>query len=233
MANKKVKGATESNNALNQSQAFFEKNRKAVIIAIVAIIVLVAGFFLYKAYVFNPRADKASTELGKGQQYFDAGDYDRALNGDKVDYAGFLKIASDYSSTNAGNLANLYAGLCYANMDKWTEAVNYLGKFETEDDAMISPAALAALGNADAHINKLDDAVKNLKAAAKKADKRAEGGVNYSFSPTYLLQAGEILESQNKKADALEIYQNIKKKYVNAAIVQSNEIDAYIERASR
>ena len=46
-------------------------------------------------------------------------------------------------------------------------------------------------------------------------------------------QAAEILESQGNKADALEIYQDIKKNYVNSALVQSQEIEKYIERASR
>lgn len=233
MANKQVKGVEETNEALTKSQAFFVKNKKAIIISAAAIVVIIVGIFLYNAYVQKPRAEKASTELGKGQQYFNAGDFEKALNGDKVNYNGFLKIASDYSSTDAGNLANLYAGLCYANMDKWNEAVQYLDKFNGKDDAMISPAALAALGNAYAHVNQLDKAVSTLKKAAEKADSKAEGKVNYSLAPTFMMQAAEILESQNKKEEALKIYQDIKKKYINSAVVQSSEIDKYIERASR
>ena len=40
------------------------------------------------------------------------------------------------------------------------------------------------------------------------------------------------LESQDNKAEALKIYQDIKKKYVNSQLVQSYEIDKYIERVS-
>ena len=43
--------------------------------------------------------------------------------------------------------------------------------------------------------------------------------------------AGQILASQNKTAEALKLYQEIKQKYVNSALVQSMEIDKYIERA--
>ena len=98
---------------------------------------------------------------------------------------------------------------------------------------MVSPAAQAALGNAYAHLNQLDKAVAALKKAAKMADSKAEDDINNSLSPTFLLQAAEILESQGNKADALEIYQDIKKNYVNSALVQSQEIEKYIERASR
>ena len=158
--------------------------------------------------------------------------FEQALNGDGATFSGFVKIANDYSSTDAGNLAKLYAGLCYANLNKWNEAVKYLDSYSPGNDAMVSPAAIAALGNAYAHVGKIDEAINALKKAADKADSKSEDGTNNSLSPTFLLQAGQLLESQNKKADALKVYQDIKKKYVNSAIVQSQEIDKYIERAS-
>lgn len=97
---------------------------------------------------------------------------------------------------------------------------------------MISPAAESALGDAYAHLNQLDKAVEAFKKAASMADDKAQDGANNSLSPTFLIKAGEILESQGKKADALSIYQDIKKKYVNSMLVQSSEIDKNIERAS-
>ena len=108
--------------------------------------------------------------------------------------------------------------------------MQYLDGFSTSDDQMISPAAMAALGNAYAHLKQLDKAVECLKKAANMADSEAMDKTNNSISPVFLIQAGEILESQNKKDEALKIYQDIKTKYVNAPIAQ--EIDKYIERAS-
>lgn len=64
------------------------------------------------------------------------------------------------------------------------------------------------------------------------ADSKAEDDANNSLSPIFLIKAGEVLESQGKKDEALKIYQDIKKKYVNSMLVQSAEIDKYIERAS-
>ena len=218
------------NETLNAKEALFLKHRKNISIAIVVIILLVAGVICYNTYVSGPREQEASTALAKGQDYFANQQYDKALKGDGAGYAGFLSIASDYSNTDAGNLANLYAGLCYANMDKWNEAVQYLDGFSTSDDQMISPAAMAARGNAFAHLKQLDKAVECLKKAANMADSEAMDKTNNSISPVFLIQAGEILESQNKKDEALKIYQDIKTKYVNAPIAQ--EIDKYIERAS-
>ena len=218
--------------SLNIREAFFMKNKKAILIAVAAIIIVIAGVFVYMNQIAGPREDKASTMLGKGQTYFANEMYDQALKGDGAGYVGFEKIADDYSGTKAGNLANLYAGLCYANLGKWAEAQKSLDAFSSKGDQMISPAAEAALGDAYAHLNQLDKAVEAFKKAADMADDKAQDDANNSLSPTFLIKAGEILESQGNKAEALKLYQDIKKKYVNSMLVQSSEIDKYIERAS-
>ena len=110
-------------------------------------------------------------------------------------------------------------------MDKWEEAAQYLEKFDSKDDQMISPAAMGALGNAYAHLNQLDKAVSTLVSAAEKAD-------NNSISPTFLIQAGQILESQGKKAEALKLYKQVKEKYFESMQTQYQTIDEYIERVS-
>ncbi len=219
--------------AAQAEPSFVEKNAKAILIAVAAVIIIIAGFFCYKNFVSDPREDKASTALAKGQDYFNQDQYDKALNGDGAGYKGFVNIASDYSSTDAGNLASLYAGLCYANLGKWQDAVKYLEKYSPAGDAVVSPAAIEALGNAYAHVGQVDKAVDKLKEAASKADKKGRNGISNSLSPTFLLQAGQLLESQNKTAEALKIYQEIKSKYVSSALVQRHEIDKYIERATK
>ena len=214
MANKNVKAAPAQEQQVTKTEAFFEKNKKAIIIAVVVVIAIVVGAIMFNNYYLEPRANEASTELAKSQELFDQQQYDKAL-------AGFQKVASDYSSTDAGNLAQLYIGLCQANLGKWQEAVNALESFSGQGDQMISPAAEGALGNAYANLKQLDKAVDHLKKAAKMAD-------NNSLSPTFLIQAGEILESQGKKDEALKLYQEIKEKYFNS--MQYQTIDAYIER---
>ena len=232
MTNKIDFGANSHVESTNNKEDFFLKFKKQIIIGVVAILLVVAGAILYNAYVAGPREDKASTAIAKGEQYFNAEQFDKALNGDGAGYVGFVKIASDYSSTDAGNLANLYAGLCYANLGKWAEAEKSLDAFSSKDDQMISPAAQAALGDVYAHLKKNDQAVDAFKKAASMADSKAEDDANNSLSPAFLIKAGEILESDGKKADALSLYQDVKKKYVNSMLVQSGEIDKYIERAS-
>lgn len=209
--------------AVSLAVSFVDKYKKALIGGVLAVVVIIAGVLIYKNFISAPREAKASTALALGQDYFATGDYKTALSGDKKGFEGFLAIASDYSSTDAGNLANLYAGLSLARLDKWEDAAKYLGRFDTKSDAIISPAAEGALGDAYAHLKEYDKAISHLKAAAKHADSDA-------LSPIFLIQAGEILESQGKKADALELYQQVKDKYYQSMAAQT--IDKYIERVN-
>ena len=214
MANKNQQQAAAMEQQVSKTEAFFEKNKRAIMIAVIAVIAVVVCAILLNNYYFQPRQDKASTELAKAQELFVQDQYDKAL-------PLFQKVVDEYSSTDAGNLAQLYIGLCQANLGKWQEAVNAIESFSGKKDQMITPAAEGALGNAYANLNQLDKAVEHLKKAASMAD-------NNSLSPTFLIQAGEILESQGKKDEALKLYEEVKEKYFNSMQYQS--IDKYIER---
>ena len=214
MANKNLQQAAAMEQQVSKTEAFFEKNKRAIMIAVIAVIAVVVCAILLNNYYFQPRQEKASTELAKAQELFVQDQYDKAL-------PLFQKVLDEYSSTDAGNLAQLYIGICQANLGKWQEAVNALEAFSGKKDQMITPAAEGALGNAYANLNQIDKAVEHLKKAASMAD-------NNSLSPTFLIQAGEILESQGKKEEALKLYQEVKDKYFNS--MQYQTIDAYIER---
>ena len=214
-----------------KTETFILANKKVISIVVIAVLVVVAGVILLNSLYLQPRQVDASTAIAKGQELFAQEQYEKALNGDGAGYAGFLKVIDEYGCTEAGNLAKLYAGLCYAQMGKYTEAESQLKDYSPAGDALVSPAAMAALGNVYASLNKLDDAVSTLKKAAKMANSESATGHNVSLAPQFLLQAGKILESQGKTAEALEIYQDIKKNYINSPV--SREIDKYIERTTK
>ena len=66
MVNKKAEGTYED--TLNKSEAFFMRHGKTAIIAIVAVLVVVAGFFLYRTFIVEPQEEDASTELAQAQK---------------------------------------------------------------------------------------------------------------------------------------------------------------------
>ena len=200
--------------ALTQSEAFLIKYKNAIIGGVVAVIIIVAGIIMYKNLYAEPREEKAQAALFKGQEYFEQDAFEQALNGDSIGFAGFLKVADDYSGTKAANLAKAYAGICYAQLGKYEEAVKMLDDFNGNDQ-MVAPAVLGAAGQ-------LDKAASTLLSAADKAD-------NNTLSPIFLLQAGEILVKQGKFDDAVSAYTKIKDKYFQS--YQAMDIDKYIEQA--
>ncbi len=229
MAKTNVVNAAPVEQELNKQEAFFLKFRKQILIVVCALIIVVGGWAAYSNLVAGPREEKASTALAKAQDMFSQGEFQKALNGDKT-MEGFLAVAENYGGTDAANLAKAYAGLCYANMAKWKEAVTYLEDFSAREDMMISPAITGALANAYANTGDVDKAISSFKKAAEMADSKAEDNLNNSLAPTYMISAARLLESQNKKSEALEIYKEVKEKYVNSA--SSQDIDKYIERVS-
>ena len=207
--------------ALTQSEAFLIKYKNAIIGDVVAVIIIVAGIIMYKNLYAEPREEKAQAALFKGQEYFEQDAFEQALNGDSIGFVGFLKVADDYSGTKAANLAKAYAGICYAQLGKYEEAVKMLDDFNGKDQ-MVAPAILGAAGNCYAQLGQLDKAASTLLSAADKAD-------NNTLSPIFLVQAGEILVKQNKFDDAIKAYTKIKDKYFQS--YQAMDIDKYIEQA--
>ena len=143
--------------ALSTSEAFLIKNKNVLLGAVVALVVIVGGFLGYKHFISEPNELKASEAIFKGEQYFGADNFEVALKGDSLGYAGFVKLADEFSGTDAGNLANAYAGLCYAQLGKYEDAIKYLDKF-SGDDLLVAPSVMGALGNCYAQIGQLDKA---------------------------------------------------------------------------
>ena len=218
---KKTNEALNVEEALTQSEAFLIKNKKTIIGVVVAIIVIVAGVTMYKNLYAAPREEKAQAALFMGQQYFESNNFEQALNGDSIGYAGFLKVAEEYSGTKAANLAKAYAGICYAKLGKTQEAIDALNGFDA-DDQMVAPAIKGTIGNCYAQLGDLDKAASTLLEAANQAD-------NNTLSPIFLMQAGEILVKQGKYDEAIQAYTTIKDKYF--ASYQAMNIDKYIEQA--
>ena len=225
MAKKAVKPAPKQDpkgleEALSKSEQFFENNKKTIFGALIAIILIIAGGMLYSTKVAQPRQLKAAEAIFPGETYFAKGDYTSALNGDAYGFEGFEELSKQYKSTKAGKLANLYAGLCYAQMGDKETAQKYLAKFNGKDQ-MVSPAALGTLANCYATAGQYNKAISTFEKAAKKAD-------NNLLSPYYYFQAGLIYESQNKTAQALKIYKKIKAEYPES--IEGQDIDKYIAR---
>lgn len=207
---------------LNKGEAFIEKNWKKLAIALIAVVVVVGGFYTYKHIMASKDVD-AQKAIAPAQMAFAQQQYEQALNGDG-NSKGFIKVINEFGGTKTANLAKLYAGLSYAKTGKVDEAIKYLEDFSAQDDEMISPEAVAALGNLYIQKGDTQKGIDKLLKAADMAD-------NDAISPICLLQAGEAYESLGQNDKAVDLYKKIEKTYFRSNVAQN--IDKYIERATK
>ena len=219
---KHIQDPLDLDQAMSSSEAFIIKYKNKFLAGIAAIVIVVGGVLGYQHFISEPNEKKASEALFRGEQYFMADNYEMALNGDSLGFAGLLKVADEFGGTDAGKLANAYAGICYAQLGQYENAIKYLDQFSA-DDQLVTPALMATMGNCYAQLGQLDKAAATLVKAADKAN-------SHALSPIYLIQAGQIYEKLGKSSEAVNAYQTIKDKYFNS--YQSMDIDKYIERAT-
>ena len=208
---------------LSKSEAFIEKNLKAILIGLAAVIIIVAGVFIWKNHM-NSVEKKAQVAIRTSQTLFGQQQWDNALKGDGANNIGFLRIIDEYSGTKTANLAKLYAAICYAKTEKYDDAIKYFEDFSPKSDQMISPAAIAALGNCYVEKGETAKGAETLVKAAKSAD-------NDAVSPVFLVQAAHLYKSLNQNDKALELYKEVKDKYFRSPL--SSQVEKYIEELSK
>ena len=218
----KEKETVEVEELVSKSELFIENNSKKIMLGILALAVIVGAFFGYRHGYLIPLQKKASVALFKGELYFAKDSFQLALNGNGADYEGFEAIIDQYGNTKPGNLAKAYAGICYAKLGQYDQALENLKSFDASDD-MISPAIIGLIGDCYVNMDNAKEGVTYFEKAANAAD-------NEVISPIYLKKAGIAYESMQQYNDAVKVYTQIKEKYFNS--MEAADIDKYISRAT-
>ena len=196
---------------LEGAEHWIEKNPKTVIGIGAALLLIVGGYFGFNYYK-DSQNEQAQKEMFQAVYYFEADSLNLALNGDGNNL-GFLDIIDEYGITDAGNLANYYAGVCYLKKAQFEAAVLHLEDFSSAD-LLVQARAYSLIGDAHMEQQHFEDAVKFYnKAAAYKPNKY--------FSPTYLMKAALAYEKLNQTDKAKEAYQEFIDKYSESAEYQN------------
>lgn len=200
----------------SKTEAWIEKNQNLILGIVGAIALVVLGYLAYQEFVQNPKEEEAMNEMFQAQTYFELAMtaqqkdslYSLSLNGGAGKY-GFLDIIDTYGGTKAANLAHYYAGMAYMNTRSYQQAIDYLDKFEG-DDEMLHPLAKGAIGDAFAQLGQMDEALGYYVQAANLRD-------NNLTTPRFLLKAGVTALELDKSADAMSYFQRIIDDYPNSA----------------
>jgi len=214
----------------SKTEEWVAANQKYILGGVGIIAIVILGYLGFQKFYQGPKEEEAANEMFKAQEYFDNAVngnstvrdslYTLALNGGEGKY-GFLEIIENYGSTDAGNLANYYAGFSYLNMNKYQEAINYLDKFKS-DDEMLAPLALGGIGDAFSQLDQVDEALTYYEKAAKLKSN------NYT-TPKFLLKAAITAIALNKPEVALPYLEQIKEEFPKS--VEANQVDVHLGKA--
>ena len=217
---------TENISFISKSEQFIEKNQKAIIACVVAVVVIVLAIFGIKKFVSEPRQAKANEAVFAAEQYFAMGDYKSALYGDSTSTGdqygvGLLDVIDKYGSTKAGKRAKYEAGICFLRLGQYQDALKYLEAYNGKDqltpviDEMMKGDAEAEQGNNSA-------ALKHYTKAAKMDD-------NPITAPFALFKAGIVYLMENDNAKAIECFKSVKEDYPESYFL--SEMDGFIAYA--
>jgi len=219
-------------NVVEKARGFWVNYNKPVMFISSAIIILVAGWFVYK-YMFKlPKEEKANDAVFVMQKYFS--DFSNApadsikinlaakcLNGDGTN-AGALKIINRFPGTAAANLCEYYAGACYLHLQQFDKAIKFLKDFDAGGATQIKSRAYGMIADASAELNKNDQALEYYKKAANVDDK------DEYTSSEFLFRAALFAEVTGKTKEAVELFKKIKAAYPLSE--KAADVDRYLAR---
>ncbi len=207
MADKKhVPEADSAEAAIAKAKDFWTKYSKPVMIVCAAVILLGGGWLVYKNFFKAPKEEKAAEAIFRAEEYFRMDSLNLALNGDGQS-AGFLRIISKHSGTEAANQAHYYAGVIYIKLDQNDKAIDHLKKFSTSSKP-IQARAYQLLGDAYADLGKGKEALDYYKKASRHFEADKMNSSEALFRAAYL--AEEVLKD---KAEAISLYKELKEKF--------------------
>jgi tetratricopeptide (TPR) repeat protein len=190
---------------------WIEQNPK-IVLGVVACLVLVVGAFFGYRYYIGSQNEQAQSEMFQAVRYFEMDSLNLALKGDGNNL-GFEQIVEDYPRTEAGNLANYYAGAVALKQGKYSLALLYLEDFSAKD-ILIQARAYSLAG--DAHME-----LKEYDQAASMYHKASNYKPNKYFTPTYLMKEALAYELLQQNDKAIAAYDRIINEFWESTEVQN------------
>lgn len=220
MANVKEDQNLDINETIDKAESYVQENKKSLTIILAAVVLVVGGYFAYTNLIVAPQEKDAEKDMFTAEQYFASDSLNLALNGDG-NKMGFLQIIDNYGSSNSANMAHYYAGICYLKKGEFDNAIEFLSKYDAEDD-VTGALALGGIGDANLELGKKDEALKFYKKAI-------DWDANQFTASVYMMKAAMVYELNGDYNSAKELYEKIKKDYPKTN--EAREVEKYIARA--
>ena len=188
--------------SLSKTEVLLEENKDLISKVLIAIAVLIGGYFIYNNWFAEPAEKSAFEVIWPAQKYFEQDSIQKAI--EEFDY-----VASEHSGTKAGNLSSLYLGLSLLKNEQFDEALASFENFDASGE-LFPGLKVGLIGDCYSELENVEDAVANYRKAAKLLDSK-------SVSPYYLKKAGILLEQNEDIDGAIQVYESAINTYLKDA----------------
>ena len=183
------------------TEELIDKYKKPALIGLAVVVAIVGAFAFYK-YNQSENNTIAQSEMYQAVFFFEQDSLELALKGIPAkEVKGLQEIADEYSGTKAGKLAAFYTGVIFLKQAKFQDAIDYLGKFDT-DEGIMQARAWCLMGDAYTELEDNDNAVTYYKKASEYKE-------NEQLTPSYLMKLGLAYELKSDWKAAAATYDKI------------------------
>ncbi|PIO49217.1 MAG: hypothetical protein CMR00_00630 [[Chlorobium] sp. 445] len=201
-----------------QLVSFYERNQKVVIGAGVGVVLLVAGllFWNQRSAMLELEANEKLAQILRAHK---EGDWSAAIEADST-HMGLKMFVQRYAGTASGEIAKFYLGNALYERGAIDSALALYKSVSTKSP-LLKAAAMA--GEAACYEQK-----QQYKQAGERYRSAANSVQNQAYEAYYLSDAGRAFELAGEKKQALEIFEQVKKKF--PLTLQGREAEKAIAR---
>jgi len=182
-------------------------NRNAVIGSVIAVILIVTGVWYYRS-VQAEKSAEASLALSRIMPYVEAGDIQKALQGDPTkkvrgnDIIGLIAIVDQYESTEAGKTAALHAANAQLSTKNFSEAERLFDIATGSSSPFVKASAQAGMASTKEAQNQFSDAASLYEKAVAMSEESGN-------KDKYQYYAALCYEKAGNKESAKTMYENL------------------------
>jgi tetratricopeptide (TPR) repeat protein len=202
--------------------SFYEQNKRVISIGITAVVVAVFALVIYMKNR-SENNEKAITALGAIFESYDAGQFQRSVDGiPEKNIQGLRSIVDNYGGSAAGEIARFYLASAYAQLGRYDEA---LREFEdcSLSGELLSVSRLSGIGSCYEAKSMFKDAAAFFEKAATQYPKDVSAAENLNNAARDYGLAGD-------RERAIDLYKRIKKNYPTTAFAR--DADRFIAQLS-
>jgi TolA-binding protein len=200
----------------NLKQQFKDnKQLRTISFAVGGIIVLLAGFLLYKQFVSGPKNEKSKDAFYTGLNYAAKDSTDQAIK-------ALEPIVKKYDGYVGGEDAQFVLGRQYMEKGNFKKALETLEDVKASD-TYVKVYVIGLQGDCYSELGKYKEALEKYESAART-------NPNDKTSPEYLFKAAMVAEQIGEFDKATGLYEEIRDNY--SVYAGQKGIDKYIARTS-